>query len=62
MVLSILPSIRASFAVDVLTGKLLWRFDPEVGKVAGQKLRYNWGPRGVAYGTGKFWLAPPTAA
>jgi len=36
-------------AVDAKTGKLLWRFDPEVWKVAGDKYRLSWGPRGIAY-------------
>jgi quinohemoprotein ethanol dehydrogenase len=43
-------------AVDAYTGKLLWVFDPEVGKVAGHKLRYSWGPRGVAYWRGKVFV------
>src|SRR5689334_2100907 len=30
-------------AVDAKTGKLLWRYDPEVSKVAGKKLRTGWG-------------------
>jgi quinohemoprotein ethanol dehydrogenase len=43
-------------AVDARSGKLLWRFDPEVGKVAGIKLRYAWGPRGIAYWHGKVFV------
>jgi len=43
-------------AVDARTGKLLWRFDPEVAKVAGHKLRYAWGPRGVAYWNNKVFV------
>jgi len=35
-------------AVDAKTGKLLWRHDPEVAKVAGYKLREAWGSRGLA--------------
>jgi quinohemoprotein ethanol dehydrogenase len=35
-------------AVDAKTGKLLWRHDPEVPKVAGYKLREGWGSRGLA--------------
>jgi quinohemoprotein ethanol dehydrogenase len=35
-------------AVDAKTGKLLWRHDPEVAKVAGHKLREGWGSRGLA--------------
>jgi quinohemoprotein ethanol dehydrogenase len=44
-------------AVDVRTGKLLWRFDPEVYKVAGKKFRLSWGPRGIAYWRGKIYVA-----
>ncbi len=40
-------------AIDATTGKLLWRYDPEVGAAAGQKLRSAWGSRGVAYAHGK---------
>jgi quinohemoprotein ethanol dehydrogenase len=43
-------------AVDARTGKLLWRFDPEVYKVAGDKLRYSWGPRGLAYWQNKIYV------
>lgn len=35
-------------AVDAVSGRLLWRHDPEVTRVAGHKLRYTWGPRGLA--------------
>lgn len=35
-------------AVDAVSGKLLWKHDPEVTRVAGHKLRYTWGPRGLA--------------
>jgi len=43
-------------AVDARTGKLLWRYDPEVAKVAGKKLRITWGPRGIAYWAGKIYV------
>jgi quinohemoprotein ethanol dehydrogenase len=43
-------------AVDVRTGRLLWRHDPEVTKVAGRKLRITWGPRGIAYWNGKIYV------
>jgi len=43
-------------AVDALSGKLLWRFDPEVYKVAGKKFRLSWGPRGIAYWRGKIYV------
>src|SRR3984957_9149374 len=44
-------------AVDVRTGKLLWRFDPEVYKVAGKKFLLSWGPRGIAYWQNKIYVA-----
>ena len=43
-------------AVDARTGKLLWRFDPEVYKVAGKKFRLSWGPRGLAYWKNKIYV------
>ena len=43
-------------AVDARSGKLLWRHDPEVAKVAGRKLRYTWGPRGIAYWQGRVFV------
>ena len=36
-------------AVDAASGELLWRHDPEVGKVGGLNLRVGWGVRGVAW-------------
>ena len=44
-------------AVDARTGKLLWRFDPEVYKVGGKKLPFSWGPRGIAYWKNKIYVA-----
>ncbi|MEP7246955.1 MAG: PQQ-binding-like beta-propeller repeat protein [Gammaproteobacteria bacterium] len=35
-------------ALDARSGRLLWRYDPGVGKVAGAKLRPSWGIRGLA--------------
>jgi quinohemoprotein ethanol dehydrogenase len=43
-------------AVDAKTGKLLWRYDPEVAKVAGKKLRTGWGIRGLAYWKGRVYV------
>ncbi|WP_084437536.1 PQQ-dependent dehydrogenase, methanol/ethanol family [Niveispirillum irakense] len=40
-------------AMDAATGKLLWRYDPEAWKQAGQKLRGAWGIRGIAYDQGR---------
>ena len=35
-------------AIDVRSGKLLWRYDPDVASVAGARLRSGWGIRGLA--------------
>jgi quinohemoprotein ethanol dehydrogenase len=43
-------------AVDAKTGKLKWKYDPEVAKVAGPKLRYTWGSRGIAYWNGMVYV------
>ena len=43
-------------AVDARTGKLLWRFDPDVPAHAGDKLRGGWGSRGIAYWLGKVYV------
>ncbi len=43
-------------AVDAVTGKLLWRHDPEVGKVGGLNMRTGWGVRGIAWWNGKIYV------
>jgi quinohemoprotein ethanol dehydrogenase len=48
------PSLVHAF--DARTGKLLWRFDPKVNHVSSQKMRYAWGPRGIAYWNGKVYV------
>lgn len=40
-------------AVDAVSGKLLWKYDPEAAQASGQKLRQGWGSRGIAYWNGK---------
>jgi quinohemoprotein ethanol dehydrogenase len=40
-------------AMDARTGKLLWKYDPEVWKVNSIKLRAGWGIRGIAFDHGK---------
>jgi quinohemoprotein ethanol dehydrogenase len=40
-------------AMDARTGKLSWKYDPEVWKVAGKKMRAGWGQRGIAFDHGK---------
>ena len=36
-------------ALDARTGRELWSYDPEVAKVAGDKLKAVWGVRGIAW-------------
>jgi quinohemoprotein ethanol dehydrogenase len=43
-------------ALDARTGRLLWRYDPEVGKVSGDKLRASWGIRGLALWGGRVYV------
>jgi quinohemoprotein ethanol dehydrogenase len=43
-------------AVDARTGKVLWQHDPEVAKVAGQKLRAGAGIRGLAASKGRLFV------
>ncbi|WP_369805630.1 PQQ-dependent dehydrogenase, methanol/ethanol family [Sphingobium sp. EM0848] len=40
-------------AMDAATGRLLWKYDPEVYAHAGSKLRTGWGVRGIAYHEGQ---------
>lgn len=39
-------------ALDAVSGKTLWVFDPKVAEVAGAKLRQGWGSRGLAWWKG----------
>ncbi len=43
-------------AVDAVTGRQLWEYDPEVGKVAGMNLRLGWGVRGLAWWDGRIYV------
>ncbi|RVQ69730.1 PQQ-dependent dehydrogenase, methanol/ethanol family [Croceicoccus ponticola] len=43
-------------AIDAVTGKLLWEYDPQVPEAAGRKLRQGWGIRGLAYGEGRLYV------
>lgn len=43
-------------ALDAATGRLLWTYDPQVAKVAGEKLRKGWGARGLAWHQGKIFV------
>ena len=38
------------------TGKLLWRYDPDVTERAGVKLRTGWGIRGLAFWKGRLFV------
>ena len=44
-------------AIDARTGKLLWKYDPHAGQVAGFKMRAGWGSRGMAYDDGRLFAA-----
>jgi quinohemoprotein ethanol dehydrogenase len=44
------------FAVDALTGKQLWKYDPLVLPVVGKKLRAGAGIRGLAYAAGRVFV------
>jgi len=51
-------SYNVLHAVDAATGELLWRYDPEVTRTAGDRLRVMWdGSRGVAFWKGKVYVA-----
>src|SRR5260370_12045580 len=50
------PGVSEVRAVDATSGKELWRYDPEVYKVADQKMRTAWGTRGLAFWMGKIYL------
>lgn len=43
-------------AVDVRTGRTRWVHDPHVAERAGRKLRYAFGPRGLAYSRGRVFV------
>lgn len=43
-------------AIDAATGRIKWEYDPEAAAVAGEKLRMNWGSRGLAWWRGRIYL------
>jgi len=43
-------------AVDAVSGKELWTYDPDVPGAAGQKLRQGWGSRGLGFWNGKLYV------
>ena len=44
-------------AVDAVTGKLLWKYDPKAPEASGVRLRQGWGSRGIAWWNGKVYTA-----
>lgn len=36
-------------AIDAASGRIKWEYDPEAAAAAGEKLRMNWGSRGLAW-------------
>jgi len=43
-------------AVDATTGSLLWSYDPHVYEVAGRKMQFLWGVRGLAFRNNKIFV------
>lgn len=44
-------------ALDAVTGKLKWSYDPKAPEASGRKLRQGWGIRGLAYSQGRIFVA-----
>lgn len=44
-------------AMNVVTGKVLWKYNPHVTAVSGVELRGGWGIRGLAYWRGRVYTA-----
>lgn len=43
-------------AIDSATGKQLWSYDPGAAAKAGERLRFSWGTRGLAWWNGKIYI------
>jgi len=43
-------------ALDAVTGKPLWQYDPHAPEVSGLKLRRAWGSRGLSYADGRVFV------
>jgi quinohemoprotein ethanol dehydrogenase len=43
-------------AVDAVSGKVLWTYNPKAPQAAGHKLRQGWGIRGIAWWNGKIYV------
>jgi quinohemoprotein ethanol dehydrogenase len=41
--------LSQTYALDAVTGRQLWHYDPDVAAVAGDRLRPGWGVRGIAF-------------
>lgn len=44
-------------AVDAVSGKTLWTYDPKAPEASGARLRQGWGSRGIAWWNGKVYTA-----
>ena len=44
-------------ALDSVTGRIKWTYDPKAPEAAGRKLRQGWGIRGLAYSKGRLFIA-----
>ncbi|MET0660162.1 MAG: PQQ-binding-like beta-propeller repeat protein, partial [Steroidobacteraceae bacterium] len=44
------------YAFDAASGRQLWHYDPEVARVAGERLKGAWGIRGIAWWNGKIYV------
>lgn len=44
-------------AVDAVSGRLLWKYDPKAPEASGVRLRQGWGSRGIAWWNGKIYTA-----
>lgn len=43
-------------AIDAVSGRVKWTFDPQAASRAGEKLRMNWGSRGLAWWQGRIFV------
>ena len=43
-------------AIDAASGRIKWEYDPDAASVAGEKLRMNWGSRGLAWWQGRIYV------
>ena len=55
-VLYVPVGLSVVYAVDAVSGKIRWIYDPHVAQVAGYKLQEGWGIRGIAYSAGHLYL------